>query len=91
MQNKIEFKLGQVARLVKQQTNRRYFSEIPIGTKFIIVEEHNDMNAYDLTGYFINYPPQMLQNGKCHFTGYIEKDSWELVGDISDIIEELRS
>ena len=83
--------IGQVARLTKQQTNRSYFSEMPIGTKFIIVEEHLDMPAYDLTGYFLNYPPQKLTNGMFHYTGYIEKGSWETVGTISEIVKELRS
>jgi hypothetical protein len=81
--------LGQVARLIKKQTNRAYFSEIPIGTKFIIVAEHNDMPAYELTGYFLNYPPQKLLGERYHFTGYIEKGSWEIVGSINDCISEL--
>ena len=87
----MESKLGLVAKLTKKQTNRVYFSEIPIGTKFIIVAEHNDMPAYELTGYFLKYPPQKLTNGRYHYTGYIEKGSWELVGNVNDIVNELTS
>lgn len=87
----MESKLGLVAKLTKKQTNRTYFSEIPIGTKFIIVDEHNNKPAYELTGYFLNYPPQILSDGRSHFTGYIEKGSWEIVGSVSEIVDELRS
>lgn len=84
-------KIGLIAKLTKRQSNRAYFSEIPIGTKFIIVEEHGGMPSYDLTGYFLNYPPQKLSEGKFHFTGYIEKGTWELVGDLISVVGELRT
>jgi len=84
--------LGLVAKLTKKQTFRHYFSGIPIGTLFIIVEEHNPpLPAYDLTGYFLNYPPQELTNGKFHYTGFIEKGSWEIVGEVNDCIKEILS
>jgi len=81
--------IGQIGVLTKRQTNRAYFSEIPVGTKFIIVAKHTDMPAYELTGYFLNYPPQKLTGNRFHYTGYIEKGSWELVGTISDCISDL--
>jgi len=81
--------IGLVAKLTKQQTNRPYFQNIPIGTKFIIVDQINTP-AYDLTGYFLNYPPQYLDGGEHCYTGYIEKGSWEIVGTIVGCIEELR-
>jgi hypothetical protein len=86
----MESKLGLVAQLIKKQTNRAYFSEMPIGTTFIIVDEHDDMPTYELTGYFLNYPPQILPDGRSHFTGYIEKGSWEIIGSVNDIVDELR-
>jgi len=86
---KIENRIGLVAQLTKKQTKRLYFENIPVGTKFIIVDEHNDMPAYELTGYFLNYPPQPLGNNEFHYTGYIEKGSWEIVGTLSDYIKEL--
>lgn len=84
-------KTGLIAELTKKQSNREYFGDIPVGTKFIIIEEHGHMPAYDLTGYFINYPPQKLSNGAYHFTGYIEKGSWRIVGEIQDNIKFFES
>lgn len=81
--------LGKLARLTSKQTNRRYFSEIPIGTLFIIVDEI-DTPAYDITGLFLGIIPQVLGNGDIHSTGYIEKNTWELVGDIEDNIELIK-
>ena len=82
-------KLGLVAEITKKQTNRTYFENIPIGTKFIIVAEHDNMPAYDLTGYFLKYPPQKLNNNKFHYTGYIQKGSWKVVGTIADYVGTL--
>ena len=87
----MENKIGLVAKLIKRQTNRAYFSDIPIGTKFIIVAEHDDMPAYELTGYFLNFPPQKLSEGLYHYTGYVEKGSWELVGTIADCIDDIKA
>lgn len=84
-----ETKIGLLAQLTKQQTDRVYFSNIPVGTKFIIVAEM-DTPAYDLTGYFIKYPPQNT-GGEFHFTGYIERGSWEIIGTIKDNIHFLQS
>ncbi len=78
--------IGQLARLTKKQTNREYFSNIPIGTYFIITDTHNYMPAYELTGYFIGIQPKILADGTPHFTGYIERGSWELVGNVADNI-----
>ena len=86
--NNIMNKIGLLAELTKRQTNRAYFSELPIGTKFIIVDEINTP-AYDLTGYFLRCEPHILTSGKQHFTGYIEKDSWKIIGEIKDNIEAL--
>lgn len=71
--------IGLVAQLTKKQTDRFYFSKIPIGTKFIIIDIHDNLPAYDLTGKFLDYPPQILDDGTAHYNGYIEKGSWELV------------
>ena len=81
-------KIGMLAELTKRQTNRKYFSNLPIGAKFIIVDEI-DLPAYDLTGYFLRCEPHILSNGNYHFTGYIEKGSWKLIGEIKDNIEVL--
>ena len=81
--------IGKLARLTKKQTNRDYFSSIPIGTYFIITDTHNHMPAYDLTGFFIGVMPNILRNGDLHFTGYIEKNSWELIGSIEEHIHIL--
>ena len=81
--------LGKIAELTKRQTGRYYFENIPIGTKFIIVEENLNMPAYDVTGYFLNYPPQ--HNGeKYHFTGYIEKGTYKVLGEVKDNINLMR-
>jgi len=82
-----KIKVGLVAELTKQQTNRAYFSDIPIGTKFIILEEYNDLPTYDLLGYFLYTPPQELSNDSYHYTGYIEKGSWKLLGTIEEFIK----
>jgi hypothetical protein len=47
------------------------------------------MPAYELTGYFIGIKPNILSDGTPHFTGYIERGSWELVGNIADNIGAL--
>ena len=83
--------VGQVAMLTKKQTNRTYFSEIPIGTKFIIVEQYFDNPFFDFVGYFLNYPPQIVLKEQYHYTGFIEKDSWVLIGSINEIVTDLRS
>lgn len=80
-------KKGMLAKLTKKQTEREYFSDLPIGTFFIIVGEI-DLPGYDLTGYFIGVNP-VLPNGICQFTGYIEKGSWELIGEIKDNLHHL--
>lgn len=80
--------IGQLARLTKKQTNRQYFSTLPIGTLFIIIQEV-DLPAYDLTGYFIGCDPHKLATGIYHHTGYIERDSWEIIGDIKENINLL--
>lgn len=85
-------KIGLLAKLIQLQTDRpSYFSRLPIGTVFIIVDEI-DTPAYDLTGYFI-WPeiPHILADGSLFCTGYIEKGSWELVGEIKDNIEFLQT
>lgn len=81
-------KIGMLAELTKRQTNRGYFSSLPIGTKFIIIDEIN-LPAYDLTGYFLNCEPQILANDNYYFTGYIENGSWKLIGEIKDNIKVL--
>ena len=82
--------IGQIAKLTKEQRRRAYFSNIPIGTFFIITEKHESMPAYDLTGYFLNIKPQILKDGTPYFFGYIEKGSWELVGNLTDNIGILK-
>ncbi len=77
--------LGLLGRLKKQQANREYFSSLPVGTLFIVVEEI-DLPAYDLTGLFLCSKPHLLSNGKYHFTGYIERGSWEILGSVQDCI-----
>ena len=80
----METKIGLLAELTKKQTNRDYFSSLPVGTKFIIVEEIK-LPAYDLTGYFINVKPQIIK-GKSYHLGYIEKGTWKIIGDIRENI-----
>jgi len=83
-------KIGLLAKLTKKQSpNRNYFSELPIGTVFIIIEEHLNMPAYDLTGYFINTRPQLLKNGSYYYTGYIEKGTYEIIGTVKDNVHLL--
>lgn len=82
--------VGLVARLTKKQTNRNYFSDMPNGTFFIITDAHDSMPAYELTGYFLDYPPQKTGNG-FHYTGYIERGTWEIVGTVYDYFQMTRS
>lgn len=83
-------KIGLIAELTKKQTNRAYFQDIPIGTKFIITAEHDDDSYYyDLTGYFLYTIPQIYSNNTGHFTGYIEKGSWKVIGDAKEFFKEL--
>ncbi len=74
-------KVGTLARLTKRQTNRAYFSDLPVGTLFIVKEEI-DLPAYDLLGYFLGCEPQKLNDGTLHHTGYVERGSWEIIGDV---------
>ena len=83
-------KIGLLAELIKKQTNRDYFSELPIGTKFIIVDEV-DLPGYDLQGYFLRCKPHVLSEGNYYFTGYIDRGSWRIIGEIKDNIGILRS
>lgn len=85
----MESKIGLIAKLTKKQTDRYYFSDIPIGTYFIIVGEEPPGSVYDLIGYFLNYPPQYSSNDMYHYIGLIEIGSWEIVGTIEDNIEIL--
>jgi hypothetical protein len=85
-------KIGLLAKLIKQQADRpSYFSLLPIGTLFIIIEEI-DTPGYDLTGYFIRPEiPHIIADGSYYFTGYIERGSWEIIGEIKDHIELLKT
>jgi len=40
-------RIGMIGELTKKQTDREYFSTLPIGTKFIILEEI-DLPAYEI-------------------------------------------
>lgn len=82
-------KIGLIGELTKKQTNRFYFSDIPVGTKFIITDEHDDMVNYELTGYFLYVMPQ-IYNDSGYFTGYIEKDSWKLIGTSEEYFKSLK-
>ena len=82
-------KAGKLARLIERQTHRVYFSELPVGTLFVILEEI-DLPAYDLLGLFLAAKPHHLRDGSLHFTGYIERGSWEILGSVEDCIGFLR-
>lgn len=83
----MELRVGLIGELTKQQTSRAYFSNIPVGTKFIILEEYKDLPSYDLLVYFLYPPPQKLANDSYHYTGYVEKSSWKLLGTIEKHIK----
>lgn len=83
-------RIGLLAELIKKQTNRDYFSKLPVGTKFIIVDEV-DLPGYDLTGYFLKCRPHVLSLGNYFFIGYIERGSWRIIGEIKNNIGILRS
>lgn len=80
--------VGRLAMLTKKQTNRYYFSDLPIGTYFIIIEEIN-IGAYDLLGFFIGVEPNKIGNA-VHCTGYVESGSWIELGSIEDNIQVLK-
>lgn len=81
--------VGKLAMLTKKQTNRYYFSDMPIGTYFIIIEEIN-IGAYDLLGFFIGVTPNKIGNA-IHCTGYVESGSWIELGSIEDNIQVLKN
>lgn len=85
----IKHKIGLIGELTKQQSMRMYFSDIPIGTKFIITDEHDDIGDYELTGYFLYTIPQIYTKTTGYFTGYIEKGSWKLVGRTEEYFKSL--
>jgi hypothetical protein len=81
--------VGMIGELTeKQNSDREYFSEIPIGTKFIIIGRLKHMmdntSCYDIRSYFLYIEPQIRNNKKLHFTGYIEKGTWKLLGTSKD-------
>lgn len=86
---RVESGIGLIGRLKKQQTDRGYFSNIPVGTLFIILEEHNNIPAYDITAYFLGIVPNKIDN-RLHFTGYVEKGSWEVAGTINEYTKYLK-
>lgn len=68
-----------IARLTKKQDNKReHFGEMPVGTRFIVVKDI-DLPAYNVLGFFFEYPPQVLKesSGAELYTGYVEKGTWE--------------
>jgi len=76
---------GLLAEITKKQENRGYFSKLPIGTKFIIIDRV-DLPAYDIIGYFLYSEPHLLENGRCHHTGYLDRDSWKIIGEVKENI-----
>jgi hypothetical protein len=80
MRNK---QFGKIGVLTKQQSNRTHFSDIPIGEKFIVLNLLS-LPAYNALAYFINYPPQILENGEKSYTGYVERGTWEVIGNLFD-------
>lgn len=69
-----------IARLTKKQDKKReHFGEMPIGTRFVIIKDL-DLPAYDVLGFFFEYPPQQFSEqglGAELYTGYVEKGTWE--------------
>jgi len=81
-------KKGLVGELTKLQSqDRGYFKDLPIGTKFIITEEMYDSSTYDLIGYFLYYYPQNLKNPDYHYTGFIEKNTYKIIGTMEDCVK----
>lgn len=74
-------KFGDIGRLTKRQTNRRHFSKIPVGELFMILNEV-DLPGYDAVAIFPNFQPQILDNNERSYTGYLERKSYEIIGDI---------
>lgn len=82
--------IGKLGILTKKQSNRGYFSNIPVGTPFLILEEIN-LPAYDLSVNFLNTYPQKLSENTYYSCGYVEKGTWRLLGDVKDYIDTLKS
>ena len=82
-------KLGLLGRLTKKLENREYFSTLPVGTLFIVIDEI-ETPAYDLTGLFIMTKPKRITFDKYHFSGYINKGSYEILGKVEDCVEFLK-
>jgi len=77
--------VGMIGELTKKQnSNREYFRDIPIGTKFMIINMLSNPRTiadnYDIRAYFLFIEPQARISNKFHFTGYVEKGTWKLLG-----------
>jgi hypothetical protein len=83
----MEPQVGYLAEITKKQSNRKYFSDLPIGTKFIITKILNWEN-YDLHGYFLNVMPQNLKSGP-YFFGYINRGTWKVIGPLAENIDKI--
>ena len=77
----MKVKFGDIGRLINPQTHREHFSEMPIGEKFMVLTRV-DLPGYDALAVFPNFPPQILDNGAPHVTGYLDRGSYEIVGSI---------
>ena len=80
-------KFGDIAELTKKQADREHFSEIPIGTRCLILNEVN-LPGYDALAHFNTIPPQKssdLDSDKYfefHYQGYLDRGSYKIIGTI---------
>lgn len=79
--------IGMIGELTRIQRGRTHFQDMPVGTRFVIIDKH-DIPGYDITGYFIKYPPQRISTNEYYFTGYVARGTWKIVGNIADCIAD---
>ncbi len=81
--------IGMIGELTRIQKGRAHFQDMPVGTRFVIIDKH-DIPGFDITGYFIKYPPQRISTNEYYFTGYVARGTWKLVGNIADCIADFQ-
>ena len=83
-----DFKFGLIGKLTKKQDpNRYHFSEMPIGTEFLVLQSMG-LDKFDVLVYFFGYPPQIDQNGRENYIGLVEKGSYVITGSIKYIYKD---
>lgn len=84
----IKIKFGTIVKLIKKQSNRYLFSDIPVGTKCVVIREV-DLPSYDLLVAFdYELPEEEIREIQGNYivigktrqnTMYLERGTWKLL------------